>query len=69
MLDFEEAGSCFAEAGDEVGEGDLRGVGPAVEHRLAAEDAADQDAVDAADQASPSQTSRLWAWPQRWRRP
>ena len=51
MLHLEQAGACLDEARDEVGQGDLGGVRRAVEHRLAAEHAADQHAVDAADQA------------------
>ena len=51
VLHLEQAGARLDQAGGEVDERDLGGVGRAVEHRLAAEHAADEHAVDAADQA------------------
>ena len=51
VLQLEQAAARLQEPRDEIGECDLGRIRLAVEHRLAAEHAADEHAVDAADQA------------------
>src|SRR3954452_4570545 len=47
VLQLEQAAARLREACDEIGQGDLGGIGRAVEHRLAAEHAAHEHPVDA----------------------
>ena len=68
-LGVEELEAAGAEAGDEVDEGDLRGVALTAEHALAEERRTEDDAVEAAHQSPSCQASTVWQWPRAYSSP